>query len=96
MECFFAIVGLLLAGTIAAFLQYVSSWPVLTVFLVFLGMLLTFLLGVFVGSGHALPWHQRQFSNSSADALAGSAMTDRGIRDTRKPQSQTEILTFRR
>jgi hypothetical protein len=91
MECFFAIVALLLAGTIASFLQYVSSWPVLTVFLVFLGMLLTFLLGVFVGSGHALPWQKQQLSDQRADALAGSAMTDR-----RTPQRQSEILTFRR
>lgn len=63
MTCFFVLVGLLLAVTIVTFLRNVMLWPVLTASLVFLGMMLTFLLGAFVGYDHA--WYKR-----SSDAIA--------------------------
>jgi hypothetical protein len=95
MTGFFAIVGLLLAGTIAAFLRYVSLWTVLTASLVFFGMLLTFLLGAFVGSDYALPWRKQRLSNQRADA-AGPALVSMMGQNARKPQSQPEIFTFHR
>jgi hypothetical protein len=96
MRCFFALVGLLLAGTIAAFLHAVSLWSILMVSLVLLGMALAFMLGVFAGSGMALPWHRRQQqpSNQPFHAPAGSVRSMG--QDRRKPQSQPEILTFHR
>jgi hypothetical protein len=99
MRCVFVLVGLLLAGTLAAFLHAVSLWSILMVSLVFLGMALAFMLGVFAGSGLALPWprRQQQPSNQPLDALAGSARPVRSIsQDIRKPQRQPEILTFHR
>jgi hypothetical protein len=95
MTSFFAIVGLLLAGTVAAFLRYVSMWTVLTASLVFFGMLLTFWLGAFVGSDYALLWRRQRLSNQRADA-AGPSMVSMMSQDARKPQSQPEIFTFRR
>jgi hypothetical protein len=62
MKSLFALVALLLAGTIAAFLRNVSLWSVLTATLVFLGMVLTFLLGVYAGYDHANPRHRRRFA----------------------------------
>ena len=73
MTCFFVLVGLLLAATIFTFLRNVSLWPVLTASLLFLGMVLTFLLGAFVGYDHA--WHKQQLSNHSPDAIASSPNT---------------------
>lgn len=92
MSCFFALVGLLLAGAVAAFLRNVSLWPFLMVFLVFLGMVLSFLLGTFVGYDHA--WHKLQLSNQPP-ASPANTMRLTGT-DTRKPQRQPEILTSRR
>ena len=73
MRLFLAFVALLLAGTIAAFLRSVSMWSVLIASLVFLGMVLTFLLGVLAGSSHASPRHKRRFSNHPPGGLARSA-----------------------
>ena len=87
MSCLFALVGLLLAGTIAAFLRHVTLVSGLMAFLVFLGLVLTFLLGAFVGYDHA--WYTQQLSNRSPDAIAGSANTISSIGTaTRKPQKQ--------
>ena len=89
MSCCFALVGLLLAVTIITFLRDVSLWSVLMVSLVFLGMVLMFLLGAFVGSDHA--WRKQQLSNqppANTIHLIGT--------DTRKPQRQPEILISRR
>ena len=66
MSCFYGLVGLLLAGTTAAFLQSVSLWSVLTTFLVFFGMLITFVLGVYAGSGRLSPRHRRRSFKPSA------------------------------
>jgi len=66
MACFFVLVGLLLAVTIVTFLRNVSLFSVLTASLVFLGLVLTFGLGAFVGYDHA--WYKR-----SSDAIASSA-----------------------
>lgn len=97
MRCSFALAGMLLAVTIAAFLHAVSLWSILMVSLVLLGMALVFMLGVFAGSGLALPWPRRQPSNQPPDALAGSARPVRLIeQDPRKPRRQSEILTFHR
>ena len=65
MSCLFALVGLLLAGTIATFLRHVTVVSGLMAFLVFLGLVLTFLLGAFVGYDHA--WFKQQFSNQSRE-----------------------------
>jgi high-affinity Fe2+/Pb2+ permease len=91
MTCCFALVGLVLAVTIVTFLRNVSLWSFLMVSLVFLGMVLMFLLGAFVGSDHAL---RRQISNQpSADPVNRSRLI--GM-DTPKPQRQPEILISRR
>jgi len=66
MRTFFALVALLLAGTIAAFLGGVSMWSVLLVSIVFVGMVLTFLLGVFAAYGHIPPRHKRRLSQQPA------------------------------
>jgi hypothetical protein len=60
MKYFFTTIGLFLAGVIVAFLRNVALWSILMASLVFLGMLLTFMLGVFAGSGRALPWIRPQ------------------------------------
>ena len=54
MTCFYTLVGLLLAVTIVTFLRTVSLWSVLTGALVFLGMVLMFLLGAYVGQDVSL------------------------------------------
>jgi hypothetical protein len=95
MRCFFVLVGLLLAGTMAAFLHAVSLWSILMVSLVFVGMALAFMLGVFAGAGLALPWPRQQRSNQPADALAARPVSSIG-QEPRKPQRQPEILTFHR
>jgi len=60
MSCFFALVGLLLAVSIVTFLRAVSLWSVLTLSLVFIGMVLAFLLGAFAGqAGRGTLWAQR-------------------------------------
>ena len=59
MRCLLVLVALLLAGTTAVFLRTVSVWSAMMTFLVFLGMILTFLLGVFSGAGHVLPRRKR-------------------------------------
>jgi hypothetical protein len=83
MTCFFVLVGLLLTVTIVTFLRNVSLWPVLTASLVFFGMVLTFLLGAFVGYDHAC--HKQQLSNQSPDGIASSPNTISLIgRGTRK------------
>jgi hypothetical protein len=91
MSCLFALVGLLLAGTIATFLRHVTLLSGVMAFLVFLGMVLTFLLGAFVGFDYA------QRSNQSPDAVVSSshAITLIGP-DTRKPQRQPQILISHR
>ena len=91
MLCLFALVGLLLAGTIATFLRHVTLLSGLMAFLVFFGMVLTFLLGAFLGFDYA------QLSNHSPDTMLSSANTISLIgADTRKPQRQPEILVSRR
>jgi hypothetical protein len=60
MRSLFTLVALLLAGTIAAFLRGVSMWSVLLVSIVFVGMELTFFLGVFAAYGHFTPRHKRR------------------------------------
>jgi hypothetical protein len=62
MRCLLTLVALLLAGTTAVFLRTVSVWSAMMAFLVFLGMIVTFLLGVFTGAGHVLP-RRRRFSD---------------------------------
>jgi hypothetical protein len=70
MRCLLALVALLLAGTTAVFLRTVSVWSAMMAFLVFLGMILTFLLGVFIGAGHVLP-RRRRFNSPDMTILLG-------------------------
>jgi hypothetical protein len=90
MSGFLAVVGLLLAGTVAAFFRFVSLWTVLTAALVFLGMLLTFLMGAYVGFDHAV-------ATRTAKELAG-VLTGPGpavsLRDNEA--RQPELLASRR
>jgi hypothetical protein len=94
MRYFYAFVGLLVAATFVTFLRYVALWSVLTVSLVFLGMVLTFLLGVLAGSGHALPWRQEQLSDGPLEA--DSALTTRlaGSAGTRRPQRHQKFRSL--
>ena len=91
IRCLYAFVGLLLAGSIVAFLLYVPLWSILTVSVVFLGMVLTFLLGACVGSDRALPWHKQQLSSEPPDT---STMTIClvGAETTGKSHRQPQIL----
>lgn len=73
LKCSYVLVGLLLAGTIAAFLRIVSMWSLLTAALVLMGMVLTFLLGIFVGYDRISPRHRRRFSGQGQVTLARSS-----------------------
>lgn len=46
----YGLVALILAATVAVFLRDVSWWSAMMVILVFIGMAVTFLLGMFAGS----------------------------------------------
>jgi hypothetical protein len=97
MRGFYALVALLLAGTIAAYLRLVPLWSVLTVSLILVGMALTFMLGAFAGSGRILPWHRQRLSDQPAEALVDSARTVAVAgQDTHKPPRQPVILTYHR
>ncbi len=83
MRITLALVGLLLAGTIATFLRTVSMWSTLMAALVFTGMLLTFLLGVFTGWGHVLP---RKLRRTPKDPVITLRMSE-GSKPSSRPQT---------
>ena len=92
MSCFFALLGLLLAGTTVTFLRNVSLWSFLMASLVFIGMVLMFLLGAFVGSDHA----RRKQQLSDQPPAGPPNMIHLIGTNTRKPQGQPEMLVSRR
>lgn len=51
VRCSYALVALLLAGAMVVFFRTVPQWSILMVTLVFIGMILMFLLGIYTGSG---------------------------------------------
>ena len=69
MRSLLALVALLLAGTIATFLWTTSLGSTSIAWLVFSGMILTFLLGVYTGMGHVLPRRQRRLPDRPAMTL---------------------------
>lgn len=89
MRSLLALVALLLAGTIATFLRTASLWSASMAWLVFSGMILTFLLGVFTGMGHVLPRRGRRLPERPVMALPFES--DRLSRPARP-----EALTSRR
>jgi len=69
-RCFYALLGILLATSIAAFLLYVHLWSILPTVLVSFGMLLTFLLGA--GSRTSTPaWRGVKRSRRGLEVIRG-------------------------
>jgi hypothetical protein len=83
IRCFYAAVAWTLAASIAIFFHTVAMWPVFKASLVFIGMLLTFLLGLFTGTG--LLRRRRPSPPAMALNVSDSPQTDR-----------PELLTSRR
>jgi len=58
--CLLAFGAVLLLGSIGAFFLYIPFLPIAVVVVIFLGMALTFLIGVWVGSTRILRRHRRK------------------------------------
>jgi hypothetical protein len=70
IRCLLALVGLLFAGSVGAFLLYVPAFSVMTVSLLIFGVVADFLLGVYVGYGQSLPTKAALPTDESAQGTA--------------------------